>query len=44
MQLFQERVGRVNAYKWYFFIQYAGDHYTLEQCLKILKTNHRALH
>ena len=26
------------------FIQHAGDHYTLGQCLKILKTNHNAPH
>ena len=28
-----EKVGKMNAYKWYFFIQHAGDHYTLGQCL-----------
>ena len=42
MLLVQEKVGRINAYKWYFFIQYVWDHYTLGQCLKILKTNHSA--
>ena len=26
------------------FIQHAGDHCTLGQCLKILKTNHNAPH
>ena len=32
-----------NYHEWYF-IQHVGDHYTLGQCLKILKTNHSALY